>query len=308
MLLNLVRLARPHQWTKNFLCLAGAVFSGQLFVDNSLQLDIVKSALFTAGAFAAASSSIYVLNDILDRKRDQQHPKKKNRPLASGAVPVGVAVVFGICLASGAFLAAWQLGAEVFYSMALLVVINIAYSLRLKHSAILDVMCIAMGFVLRLLAGIYVVGDVPTTWITLCTFFLATFFGFSKRRAELAYVGTLEKTQDVTQRPVLANYTTGYLDDLLSSAATITIICYALFTVMSGKNPSLIMTLPFVYYGIMRYKHLVTVGGDVEEPERVVFRDYRLVVTFVTWLTTYLLIEHWWDFAVFRSGPFLGGG
>ena len=290
MILSLVQLARPHQWTKNLLCLAGAIF-GSHFTQGD-----ISRALLTALAFSIGSSSIYVLNDIVDRQRDKKHPKKCRRPVASGAISVPVAVVFGICLAAAALVGTWFLGRETFTCMSVLLVVNVAYSTYLKHAAILDVLCIALGFVLRLMAGIYAVDDTPTTWITLCTFFLAMFFGFSKRRGELQTLAN----QESSQRPVLDSYTVGYLDDLLNSAATITILCYALFTVTSDKSPSLILTLPFVYYGIVRYKRLISLTTDVEEPERVVFRDSRILLTFVLWLGSYLAIEHWKP-EIFRS-------
>lgn len=283
MLPSLLKLARPHQWTKNLLCFAGVIFGGH-FTQQA-----ITHAVLTAIVFSIGSSAIYVLNDILDRERDQEHGKKRHRPVASGAIPVPLAGIFGLALAVASLTGAWLLGQEVFACMAILLGVNVAYSIRLKHTSILDVLCIALGFVLRLVAGIYVVDDTPTTWITLCTFFLAMFFGFAKRRAELTSLGA----QDSNQRPVLDNYSIEYLDDLLNSAATITVLCYALFTVTSGKTPSLILTLPFVYYGIMRYKRLVSVTTDVEEPERVVFRDVRILLTFILWLASYLAIEHW---------------
>jgi len=280
---QLIHLARPHQWTKNLLCFAGVVFGGRFAQDE------ITRACLVAVAFCLGSSAIYVLNDILDRDRDREHPKKCNRPIASGAISIPVAALFGLLLAAAALGGTWYLGQEAFTCMALLLAINVAYSIWLKHMAILDVFCIASGFVLRLIAGIYVVGEYPTTWITLCTFFLAMFFGFAKRRAELHSLSE----QDSSQRPVLESYSVSYLDDLLNSAATITIMCYALFTVTTDKTPSLVLTLPFVYYGIVRYKRLVTVTTDTEEPERVVFRDYRILLTFILWLVTYLVIEAW---------------
>ncbi|REJ97366.1 MAG: decaprenyl-phosphate phosphoribosyltransferase [Planctomycetota bacterium] len=290
---SLWKLARPQQWSKNLLCFAGVIFSGRF-----LELEHVVHAILVAVAFCAGSSAIYVLNDLIDRERDRQHPKKRERPLARGDVSPAAAGILGLSLAVLALWGTWQLNYETFLCLAILLVINLAYSTVLKHVVLLDVLCIASGFVLRLLAGIYAVDDQPTTWITLCTFFLAMFFGFSKRRGELQAL----RESEAESRPVLESYSIDYLDNLLNSAATITILCYALFTVASGKNPALILTLPLVYYGVMRYQRIISTTEAVEEPERAVFADLRILLAFVVWLATYLIIERW-DPQIFASPP-----
>jgi len=223
-----LRLLRPHHWTKNLACLAGVLFSGR-FVDTGAD----ERALWTFGVFCAASSAAYALNDVFDRERDRRHPRKRLRPVASGAVSVPAAVGVGAVLAATALAGAWALGFPVLACLLFYVANNLAYSAGLKHLPLFDVLSIAMGFVLRLLAGVYVVGELPTTWITLCAFFLALFLGFGKRRAELGALG--EQTND--QRPVLAQYTLSYLDYLLNSSAVMAVICYALFTTSPEKNP-----------------------------------------------------------------------
>jgi len=283
-------LLRPHHWTKNLACLAGVFFSGR-YVDPSADL----RALGTFLVFCAASSAAYVLNDVLDRERDREHAHKRHRPLASGAVSVPVAAAMGGALATAALAGGWALVEGVLVCLVLYGVNNVVYSVGLKHLVLFDVLSIAVGFVLRLLAGVYVVGELPTTWITLCAFFLALFLGFGKRRAEVRALGASESRQ----RPVLAQYPIAYLDYLLDSSAVMAVICYALFTTSAEKNPTLVVGVPIVFYAIMHYKRLVMLLDASEEPEQILLRDTPIRVSILLWLLTYLLIQHA-DLRLFR--------
>src|SRR5688572_6531053 len=237
------RLMRPHQWTKNAFCLAGLIFSGRFTNPHS-----IRSAILYFALFCAASSSMYIFNDIIDSKRDLQHPKKRLRPIPAGHVSIPQASLLALALVVLALVGGFAVGHGGLICLAAFIALQLAYSFRLKHEPLLDVAAIAIGFVLRLLGGVFVVNEQPTTWITLCTFFLALFLGFSKRRAEL---GELAAQSDNQQRPVLSKYTLGSLDSLVNSMATLAIMCYALFTVTSGKNPSLVITVPIVVYAIL---------------------------------------------------------
>ncbi len=253
-----LRLLRPHQWTKNAFCLAGALFGpGRI-----LELAAWRRDLVTLAAFCAVSSAVYILNDIQDRNRDRLHPKKQSRPIASGAVGIPAAVCLGLVLASLGAALGCTLGPAVLACLVLYMVNNVLYSRWLKHQPLLDVLSIAVGFCLRMCSGVYALGDLPTTWILLCTFFLAVFLGFAKRRVELAGMQTIdlagEEDRPNQQRPVLAQYSVQFLDSLLSSAAVMAVLCYALFTT-SGKAPSLTVTVPFVFYAVMHYKRMVMV-------------------------------------------------
>jgi len=311
-----IKLLRPHQWTKNLFCLAGLLFGGRLLEPQSILL----SGL-TVIFFSIMASAIYIFNDIQDRKRDRLHPKKKYRPIASGQVSIKMGLAIAVGLATISIVGANSLGISTLICILLYAINNIVYSLKLKNLPLFDVNCIAFGFVLRLLAGIYVLGDMPTAWIVLCTFFLTLFLGFSKRRSELLTLlhrhshqdslnletSTPENTNSKTlkfsylhlfyqrgkqnkQRPVLSEYTLPYLDSLLNSTATMTIMCYALFTITSGKNPSLVITVPIVYYAVMHYKWLVTVLADGEEPSRILIQDHTIKLSLFLWLTSYLAI------------------
>ena len=193
----LLRLLRPRQMTKNVFCLAGVVFGPGRITEGRAWL----LGLATVVCFSLTSSAVYVLNDILDRERDRLHPRKRFRPIASGQVTIAAAATVAVVLALAALgIAAW-LNAAVVLCVVLYFANNVSYSLGLKHQVLFDVLCISFGFILRLLAGIYAVADIPTTWITLCTFFLSTFLGTAKHRAELFRLNTAE--DETHQRPVL---------------------------------------------------------------------------------------------------------
>lgn len=290
MIFSLARLLRPHQWTKNGVCLAGVIFGGR-FDDPRCWLLAAATIL----VFCLVSSAVYIWNDIQDRERDRDHPRKCDRPIASGAVSVPLAALFSLFLAGTSLGGGFLLGPAVLTCVCLYLANNVCYTLWFKHFALLDVLCITLGFILRLLAGVYVLGDLPNAWIVLCSFFLSAFLGFSKRRAELMAMesGNQESEAKRRQRPVLAEYSVDYLDFLLSSSATMTIMSYALFATTSGKNPSLIVTLPIVYYAVMHYKRLVMVSQIGEEPERILFEDWRIIVSILSWLVLYLFIWRW---------------
>ncbi len=278
----LLRLLRPNQWSKNGLCLAGVFFSGRLLDAHALLL-----AVQTFAAFCLVSSSVYVLNDLMDRERDRLHPKKRRRPIASGAVAPGTGAVLALALFGAGMAWAWALGTAVFVCTLAYVAVNVAYSTVLKHVVLVDVLAVAFGFVARLLAGIYVVGAQPTSWIVLCTFFLAVFLAFGKRRAELANLGQ----QDGTQRPSLRGYTVDLLDRLVNGAGIMSIISYALFTALSGPKPTLVVTVPVVYYAISHYQRMLLRNAYGEEPDAVLVKDGRIIASVAIWLGLYLLIS-----------------
>ena len=185
--------------------------------------------------------------------------------------------------------------------LVLYLVNNVMYSVWLKHQPLLDVLCIALGFCLRLCSGVYALGDLPTSWILLCTFFLAVFLGFAKRRVELAGIETNSLSRgdrgENPQRPVLTKYSVQLIDSLLNSAAAMAVMSYALFTTTSGKSTSLVVTVPFVFYAVMHYKRMVILLNSGEEPDRVLLRDKPLQCIIVLWLTSYLALTygnlHW---------------
>ena len=277
-----VRLLRPRQMTKNVFCFAGLIFSGRLLVPGA-----IPGACLAFAAFCLVSSAVYIFNDCIDRERDRAHVRKRNRPIASGAVAIPGALFLAALLSVGAITLAFLASTGTLICLLLYMANNLAYSLILKHKALVDVISIAIGFVLRLLAGVYAIDDLPTTWITLCTFFLTVFLGFGKRRAEL---GGIVPESEKEQRPVLSQYTLQFLDYLVNSSAVMTVMCYALFTTTAHKNPSLVITVPVVFFAVLHYKRIVMLLQDGEEPERIVLRDFRLQLSIVIWFALYIAI------------------
>lgn len=279
-------LLRPKQWVKNILC-----FAGMFFADH---LD-VPSLIFACGVaffFCMASSTVYVFNDIIDREKDRLHPRKKFRPIASGNVSIPVAISICIFLFLITTVGGYLFHREVFVCLALYLANNLFYSLWLKNKSLVDVMMIAFGFMLRLYAGVYVLDEKPTVWFSLCTFFLTLLFGFSKRRSEL--VAT--HSDDSGQRVALRSYSLPYLDSLINTASAMTVISYGLFSTSYEKNPNIILTLPIVYYAVMRYKRNIMVPDTDrsklgEEPEKVMFSPLNLFLTAV-WLAVYYVTSH----------------
>lgn len=270
----LVRLLRPRQWTKNFFVFAGAVFGGRI-----LDPHWFGQALLAFAACCALSSAVYIINDFFDRKCDQQHPMKRFRPLASGAVSPGA----GLTLAAGAALTAFTLGAlggrAVLLLLGCYLVMMLAYTTWLKHRVIVDVMVIAAGFILRLLIGTEAVHVPASSWIVLCTFFLALFLGFGKRRAEM---NTLNSHAAHT-RSVLTFYSVPMLDRFCNISGTLAIATYALFTLAPGHPPTMLLTTPFVVLGLFRYLYLVEQKGDGEAPETILFRDRGIQFAAIGW-------------------------
>ena len=279
----LVIQLRPTQWLKNLACLAGLIFSGRLFQSHAM-----VQAWMGFAAYCFASSSIYILNDFFDREKDRLNPRTASRPLASGTLPVWVAALalVGLLTASVAISAA--LGSACLVILLMYVSMNLLYTLRLKEVVITDVMCIALGFVLRVMLGVYAVGSKPTPWIVLCMFFLALFLGFVKRRSELANVGT----KNAKVRPVLSQYGPQFLDTLVTMSATMAVICYATFTVASHKNPSLVITIIPVVYCVYRYMHQVVVHAKGESPDKLFLTDKLLWVGVSAWLVSYVSISY----------------
>lgn len=274
------RLLRPRQWVKS-----SFVFTGLLFANAWRQPHLGQRVALAAIAFSLAASGVYIINDLLDRQQDQNHPRKKLRPLAAGSVSVRAAISVLIVLLVGSSALAFLVSAKVLAIILIYVVINIAYSIHLKHVVILDVFIIAAGFMLRILAGTIGVGIAPSQWLLLCGLMMALFLGFAKRRAELYATAS----DGPPHRKVLSHYQPVLLDKMIVVTATCVILSYSLYTmspatVQVHHTESLIYTVPFVIYGIFRYiysLHMRSEGGD---PALQIFRDPHLLAAIVGWL------------------------
>ena len=275
----LLQALRPKQWTKNLLVFAGIVFA-QHASDPALLLRAAAGFV----AFSLLASSVYIVNDLKDVEADRLHPKKRHRPIASGALsPVVAWTIVPVLLLIVAVIAAW-LGFGFLLVLAAYLASNVAYSFGLKHQVILDVFLIASGFVLRAVAGVELLKPVaPETqlsaWLLVCTFFGALFLAVSKRRREQANAGTLASDQ----RAVLASYTPELLDRMLTITAACTLMSYALYTIWPATvakfgTEALLYTVPFVAYGIFRYLYLIHVKGEGGAPDEVLFKDRPLLI------------------------------
>jgi 4-hydroxybenzoate polyprenyltransferase len=269
----LVRLLRPTQWVKNTFVCAGVVFGAQL---HNAQL--LKAAALTFVAFSLMGSGVYVFNDYLDREFDRQHPAKRRRPLASGAVtPVQGFTAAIVCMAASAA-AAWVTDVRVLVIVLVYLAVNCAYSLSLKHQAVIDVFCIASGFMLRILAGTWGIRIPPSGWLILTGMFITLFLGFAKRRAEWTDAAGAR-----TRRRVLGLYSRELLDTFLSITATGTVLSYGLYTldpatIALHRTDKLIYTLPFVLFGLFRYLFLLHNRNRGENPSADVFTDYQIIL------------------------------
>jgi 4-hydroxybenzoate polyprenyltransferase len=277
---NSFRLLRPVQWIKNLLVFSGILFGGQ-FSNSTLWLEVIITAI----AFCFVSSSVYVLNDIYDCENDKAHPKKKTRPIASGNISLRQATALTIALGLGGLgLGSW-VSLNVFYILLLYLVLNIAYSTRLKHVVILDVFCISAGFMLRILAGTVGVDIPPSRWLVLCGIMVTLFLGFAKRRSEL--ISTQFSQYD--HRQVLSDYTPQLLDHLITICVTGTILTYSLYTMSADTiavhhTENLILTVPFVIYALFRYLFLVHVQKSGGDPTNDLIKDRHIAAAVLSWL------------------------
>lgn len=267
-------LLRPRQWTKNFFLLAGLVFSGNLFCPP-----LLGRAALALVAFCLLSGAVYIMNDIIDIEEDRKHSRKCRRPLAAGQIRVGQAWLVFLLLLTVSLGLAFLLG-KYFLLVAVLYFLLVAgYSLYLKHIVILDVFAVAGGFLLRVAAGGAAVGVRISPWLLICTLLLALFLALTKRRQEFISMGA----GGSEHRRVLADYSVAYLDQLIAIVTAATIIAYSLYSFTASPTQDLMLTIPFVIYGIFRYLFLVhqkALGGS---PEEVLLQDRPLGVSILLW-------------------------
>ena len=280
---------RPLHWVKNGFVAAPLLFSGK-FVEAAM----LGRCLVGLVSFCAISSAIYILNDLCDRREDQQHPVKRQRAIARGAIGAQEAVVLALLLTAVSVVAAWWLGGGFVVMVGLYAGVNIAYSVAVKHWVILDVMAIAAGFVLRILAGSVAIGVSSSHWLVLCTIMISVFLGFAKRRAELVSMGT-EQGQT---RKVLADYSVGFLDQAISVVTGATIICYAMYTVDARTEnefgtKALLLTVPLVMYGMFRYIYVIYHLKEGENPTKAICKDPAMIANTALWIGVSLAVILW---------------
>jgi 4-hydroxybenzoate polyprenyltransferase len=286
----LLEAMRPYQWVKNLLVFAPLIFAQRLFDTPEL-----LRATLAFVAFCLVSSGIYLLNDLRDIENDRNHPKKCRRALASGRLSSNVAwVAFFVLEVVGLGIAWWD---GFLWVPAVYLVINLLYTYHLKHIVILDAMCIAIGFLLRVHAGGAAIGVPVSSWLTLCTFFVALLLAFCKRRHEILILGEDGKSH----RVALEDYSLSFLDQMIAVLGGLTVMCYALYTVApeTQKNlhtGDLVYTVPFVTYGIFRYLFLVHQRAEGGDPTRLLLKDKLTVLNIVLWflVSCYILYHKSW--------------
>ncbi len=276
---------RPHQWVKNVL-----VFGGLLFSRSMLDPHLVVLSLQAFFSFCMAASSVYLLNDLNDYEADRLHPIKRKRPLAAGLIsPVFVfRVMCGLAVLS--LVSAFATNVAFGSAITIYLVMNVAYSLRLKQVEILDVMIIAMGFVLRAVGGCVAISVMPSPWLILCTMTLALLVGFGKRRNELLVL----QDDAENHRTCLRGYSVGFIDHLMTISAAAAVVSYALYTMADGTihSPALIVTIPFVLYGIFRFLFLVHQKQDGGDPTRLFVSDRPMLVNAACWAIAALAVVY----------------
>ncbi|MCK6507828.1 decaprenyl-phosphate phosphoribosyltransferase [Myxococcota bacterium] len=262
---------RPKQWAKNVLLLAAIVFS--------MRFDSPQAWLQVAvgiASFSLVSSSGYILNDARDREADRNHPRKRKRPIASGALPVGLAYAEMVVVFLLGLGLAWWLSPAFLAVVLLYFATTVSYSLYFKHIVILDVMMLAACYLWRVAAGAVAIGVPMSPWLLTCTAFLALFLGFNKRRGELMEVAPDQVGQT---RKNLQDYSDDMLVEFQAIATSGTIISYALYTVLGSPTPWMLVTLPYVLYGIFRYIWLVNARREGAAPDETLLRDVPILVT-----------------------------
>ncbi len=286
MILHLLETMRPKQWVKNGFVFTALIFSKNVFVP-SMTLKVVITFLF----FCLISGVAYIINDICDLERDRRHPTKKNRPIASGKLGVRTALTFAIVILLSVLAGVYFMSPVLCYMLSGYFVLNLAYSMKLKEIVLLDVFSIAAGFVIRVFAGALVIDVFISSWLVICTILLSLFLAFSKRRHEI----TVLEEFAVNHRKILAEYSTTFLDQMISVVTASTVVSYALYTmseetVTKFHTQKLIFTVPFVLYGIFRYLYLVHQRSGGGDPTVHLFTDTPLILNILLWISAAALI------------------
>jgi len=276
----LILSLRPKQWTKNALLFAGYLFT----IEQGHSIAELVRVLAACGIFCAISGGTYIINDVVDVKRDRKHPLKCKRPIASGALPVGTAIVLAALILGGSLYWAHRLEGFFWIAAAAYLALSLSYSAALKQLVIVDVLAIAAGFVIRAVAGAVVIDVKISPWLLLCTTLLALFLGLAKRRNELL---TLEEGHK--HRRTLGQYSVPMLDQMLSVTASATLMAYCLYTFTGEtgqQHPLMMATIPFVVYGLFRYMLLIQNRNAGGSPELVLLEDKPMLLNMLLYILT----------------------
>ena len=272
MLKRLIISMRPAQWYKNLILFVGIIFSMNL-LNAEMWFTIILAFLI----FCALSGSEYIINDIMDLKKDRVHPAKRNRPIASGKLNITYATSFAILLVGCACTVSWLINTQFLAISVAFVLLITSYSLFFKHIIIVDLLVISIGFVIRAVAGCLVIGVFISPWLIICTFLLALFMALGKRRHELTLLGDEAKDH----RGILEECSVGMLDQMINTTAGALITSYSMYTFLANTY-YMMFTIPFVVYGTFRYMFLVHVRNEGGDPATL-FRDKGILLCMVLW-------------------------
>lgn len=285
MLKALIRALRPRQWTKNGFIFFGLIFDKQLFILEPFLRTLAGFALF-----CLISSAVYLFNDIADVEADRSHPEKKFRPIASGALPVNVATTAALLLTVVALPLGYLLSPVFALILTVYLATNLLYSRWLKHVSILDVLIVSSGFVLRVAAGVALITvERFSPWLYMITVLFSLYIGLGKRRAEM----NLLADEASAHRKVFEGYTIPLLDQFITIVSGMTIVAYSLYTFSAPnlpENHTMMLTIPFVVYGIFRYLQLIQVGHAAGSPDEVALKDRPLQATMLLWMLTVIAL------------------
>lgn len=285
-------LLRIPQWIKNFFIFVPLIFSQHLFEQS-----YVKTSVLGFVIFSLASSCIYIVNDLIDINEDRLHPVKKFRPIPAGLISKQKAIIVAVILSAVSFSLSWFTNVYFSLTVMLYFAFTILYSAGLKNIVLLDVFTIAAGFVLRILAGAFIINVEISSWLMLTTMFISLFLAVMKRRSELKYVTGDENS---STRKVLVHYSPSFIDQMSTVTSAGVIICYALYTVSQRtvtifQTEHLIYTTPFVVFGIFRYMYLVYIGEKGENTTELLLSDLQMMINLILYIVTVVLIIYKWN-------------
>jgi 4-hydroxybenzoate polyprenyltransferase len=286
----IVKSMRPWQWTKNLVLFAGVVFSRQFH-----DVDLVERSFLGFVIFCFLSGTIYIINDLLDRKRDREHPDKKGRPITSGLLRPSTALTTAFALIALLLVLSWFVGKTFFILAVLFILLNLIYSAFLKRAVILDAFSISFSFLIRATAGVVVLHPVIpdlelSPWLLICTLFLSLFLAFCKRRYEICALQSAGEHRDA-----LREYTPRLLDQLVGLSAAATLLSYSIYTVWPNtvdkfSTTNLVFTVPFVGFGLMRYLYLVYSRNDGGDPSGLLLLDRGILADVFLWFLSVMFI------------------
>ena len=286
---QLLITCRPKQWIKNFIIFLPLLFSFNeywFFENENQAFNLLLKVTVSFVIFTLVSSSVYLVNDVVDAQEDRSHAVKKERPVASGILSARFAIFSSVFIASIGLFMSWILVRDLTLILAIYLGLMLCYTFLFRRFVILDVFCIALGFMLRVIAGGVVIGVPISPWLFVCMGFGALFIGFSKRKGELLGVGSMTYGESKL-RDTLEKYDLGFIDSLLSMTLAATLISYCLYTFWAEnlpENNAMMLTIPFVAYGLFRYLYLSKFPGAAERPEETIVRDPHMITSVILWL------------------------